>query len=247
MKMLRKATLKIRDRLRTRTERNILVEIEHPFIVKLKYAFQTSGKLYLIMDFLRGGDLLSRLNGDVMFTEEDAKFYLAEVASALLHLHSLGIIYRDLKPENILLDVEGHIMLTDFGLSKISLNSVMNNDNDKVNSQYLSVPNKYENAFSFCGTIEYMAPEIITGNGHSYTADWWSFGVLMYEMLTGQLPFEGQNKQDIMDQILKVKLPMPKHFSPSAKLLIRQLFKRNPNSRLGNGSQTQSSKVCLFI
>ena len=95
-----------------------MAEIQHPFIVKLHYAFQTEGKLYLVLEFLKGGDLFTRLSKEVMFTEEDVKFYLAELALALDHLHDLGIIYRDLKPENILLDDDGHIKLTDFGLIK---------------------------------------------------------------------------------------------------------------------------------
>ena len=97
----------MRDRLRTKMERNILAQIKHPFIVRLHYAFQTEGKLYLILDFLRGGDLFSRLSKEVMFTENDVKFYMAELILALEHLHQLGIVYRDLKPENILLDSEG--------------------------------------------------------------------------------------------------------------------------------------------
>ncbi|XP_030751660.1 ribosomal protein S6 kinase 2 beta isoform X2 [Sitophilus oryzae] len=216
MKVLKKATLKVRDRYRTKMERNILVEVEHPFIIKLHYAFQTAGKLYLILDFLRGGDLFSRLSREVMFTEEDVKFYLAELALALNHLHSVGIIYRDLKPENILLDAEGHIALTDFGLSKLPL------DEGK--------------AYSFCGTVEYMAPEVVNRKGHSFAADWWSFGVLMYEMLTGTLPFQGQNRKDTMTQILKAKLGMPSHLSPEAQSLLRALFKRNPANRLGAGT-----------
>lgn len=127
MKVLKKATLKVRDRIRTKMERNILADVEHPFIVRLHYAFQTEGKLYLILDFLRGGDLFTRLSKEVMFTEEDVKFYLAELALALQHLHTLGIIYRDLKPENLLLDSDGHIAVTDFGLSKENL------EDDKVN------------------------------------------------------------------------------------------------------------------
>uniref|UniRef100_A0A7N9CB87 Ribosomal protein S6 kinase A6 n=1 Tax=Macaca fascicularis TaxID=9541 RepID=A0A7N9CB87_MACFA len=110
MKVLKKASLK--DRVRTKMERDILVEVNHPFIVKLHYAFQTEGKLYLILDFLRGGDVFTRLSKEVLFTEEDVKFYLAELALALDHLHQLGIVYRDLKPENILLDEIGHIKLT---------------------------------------------------------------------------------------------------------------------------------------
>lgn len=170
--------------MRSKIERDILADVRHPFIVRLNYAFQTQGKLYLVLDYLRGGDLFNHLNNEVMFTEEDVKFYLAELSSALTHLHSLGIIYRDLKPENILLDSEGHISLTDFGLSKESL--------------------KDEKCFSFCGTVEYMAPEIISRRGHTYAVDWWSFGVLMFEMLTGMLPFQGLTRKETMIQITKL-------------------------------------------
>ncbi|KAK0144283.1 Ribosomal protein S6 kinase alpha-2 [Merluccius polli] len=216
MKVLRKATLKVRDRVRSKMERDILAEVNHPFIVKLHYAFQTEGKLYLILDFLRGGDLFTRLSKEVMFTEEDVKFYLAELALALDHLHSLGIIYRDLKPENILLDEDGHIKITDFGLSKEAI------ENDK-------------RAYSFCGTIEYMAPEVVNRRGHTQSADWWSFGVLMFEMLTGSLPFQGKDRKETMALILKAKLGMPQFLSPEVQSLLRALFKRNPTNRLGAG------------
>ncbi|NXM88101.1 KS6A2 kinase, partial [Oenanthe oenanthe] len=211
MKVLKKATLKVRDRVRSKMERDILAEVNHPFIVKLHYAFQTEGKLYLILDFLRGGDLFTRLSKEVMFTEEDVKFYLAELALALDHLHGLGIIYRDLKPENrFLLDV------ADFGLSKEAI------DHDK-------------RAYSFCGTIEYMAPEVVNRRGHTHSADWWSFGVLMFEMLTGSLPFQGKDRKETMALILKAKLGMPQFLSIEAQSLLRALFKRNPSNRLGAG------------
>uniref|UniRef100_A0A8D1JHG3 non-specific serine/threonine protein kinase n=1 Tax=Sus scrofa TaxID=9823 RepID=A0A8D1JHG3_PIG len=216
MKVLKKATLKVRDRVRSKMERDILAEVNHPFIVKLHYAFQTEGKLYLILDFLRGGDLFTRLSKEVMFTEEDVKFYLAELALALDHLHGLGIIYRDLKPENILLDEEGHIKITDFGLSKEAI------DHDK-------------RAYSFCGTIEYMAPEVVNRRGHTQSADWWSFGVLMFEMLTGSLPFQGKDRKETMALVLKAKLGMPQFLSAEAQSLLRALFKRNPCNRLGAG------------
>ncbi|XP_045698785.1 ribosomal protein S6 kinase alpha-2 isoform X2 [Phyllostomus hastatus] len=217
MKVLKKATLKVRDRVRSKMERDILAEVSHPFIVKLHYAFQTEGKLYLILDFLRGGDLFTRLSKEVMFTEEDVKFYLAELALALDHLHGLGVIYRDLKPENILLDEEGHVKITDFGLSKEAV------DHDK-------------RAYSFCGTIEYMAPEVVNRRGHTQSADWWSFGVLMFEMLTGSLPFQGKDRKETMALILKAKLGMPQFLSAEAQSLLRALFKRNPCNRLGAGS-----------
>ncbi|XP_075462651.1 ribosomal protein S6 kinase 2 beta-like [Ascaphus truei] len=217
MKVLKKATLKVRDRARTKMERDILADVNHPFVVKLHYAFQTEGKLYLILDFLRGGDLFTRLSKEVMFTEEDVKFYLAELALGLDHLHSLGIIYRDLKPENILLDEEGHIKLTDFGLSKEAI------DHEKK-------------AYSFCGTVEYMAPEVVNRQGHTHSADWWSYGVLMFEMLTGSLPFHGKDRKETMTLILKAKLGMPQFLSSEAQGLLRALFKRNPTNRLGSAT-----------
>uniref|UniRef100_A0A8C3S6L3 non-specific serine/threonine protein kinase n=1 Tax=Chelydra serpentina TaxID=8475 RepID=A0A8C3S6L3_CHESE len=217
MKVLKKATLKVRDRVRTKMERDILADVNHPFVVKLHYAFQTEGKLYLILDFLRGGDLFTRLSKEVMFTEEDVKFYLAELALGLDHLHSLGILYRDLKPENILLDDEGHIKLTDFGLSKEAI------DHEKK-------------AYSFCGTVEYMAPEVVNRQGHTHSADWWSYGVLMFEMLTGSLPFQGKDRKETMTFILKAKLGMPQFLSSEAQSLLRALFKRNPANRLGKTS-----------
>ncbi|XP_069391445.1 ribosomal protein S6 kinase alpha-1 isoform X1 [Paralichthys olivaceus] len=217
MKVLKKATLKVRDRVRTKMERDILADVNHPFVVKLHYAFQTEGKLYLILDFLRGGDLFTRLSKEVMFTEEDVKFYLAELALGLDHLHSLGIIYRDLKPENILLDEEGHIKLTDFGLCKEAI------DHEKK-------------AYSFCGTVEYMAPEVVNRQGHTHSADWWSYGVLMFEMLTGALPFQGKDRKETMNLILKARLGMPQFLSAEAQSLLRALFKRNPANRLGSGA-----------
>ncbi|XP_077823440.1 ribosomal protein S6 kinase alpha-1 isoform X2 [Macaca mulatta] len=226
MKVLKKATLKVRDRVRTKMERDILADVNHPFVVKLHYAFQTEGKLYLILDFLRGGDLFTRLSKEVMFTEEDVKFYLAELALGLDHLHSLGIIYRDLKPENILLDEEGHIKLTDFGLSKEAI------DHEKK-------------AYSFCGTVEYMAPEVVNRQGHSHSADWWSYGVLMFEMLTGSLPFQGKDRKETMTLILKAKLGMPQFLSTEAQSLLRALFKRNPANRLGKQPQLRGGDVAM--
>ncbi|XP_071766317.1 ribosomal protein S6 kinase alpha-1 isoform X3 [Centroberyx gerrardi] len=229
MKVLKKATLKVRDRVRTKMERDILADVNHPFVVKLHYAFQTEGKLYLILDFLRGGDLFTRLSKEVMFTEEDVKFYLAELALGLDHLHGLGIIYRDLKPENILLDEEGHIKLTDFGLCKEAI------DHEKK-------------AYSFCGTVEYMAPEVVNRQGHIHSADWWSFGVLMFEMLTGALPFQGKDRKETMNLILKARLGMPQFLSAEAQSLLRALFKRNPSNRLGSGADgaEEIKRHCFF-
>nr|KAF6467559.1 ribosomal protein S6 kinase B2 [Rousettus aegyptiacus] len=168
MKVLRKAKIvrNAKDTAHTRAERNILESVKHPFIVELAYAFQTGGKLYLILECLSGGELFTHLEREGIFLEDTACFYLAEITLALGHLHSQGIIYRDLKPENIMLNSQGHIKLTDFGLCKESI---------------------HEGAVThtFCGTIEYMAPEILVRSGHNRAVDWWSLGALMYDMLTG--------------------------------------------------------------
>lgn len=149
MKVLKKATIvrNQKDTDHTKAERNILESVKHPFIVDLIYAFQTGGKLYLILDYLSGGELFMHLEREGIFLEDTASFYISEIVLALEHLHTLGIIYRDLKPENILLDHRGHVKLTDFGLCK-----------EAIHDGKLT--------HTFCGTIEYMAPEILTRIGH---------------------------------------------------------------------------------
>lgn len=173
MKVLKKATIvrNAKDTAHTKAERNILESVKNPFVVDLIYAFQTDGKLYLILEYLSGGELFMQLEREGIFMEDMASFYLAEILLGLEHLHIEGVIYRDLKPENILLDSNGHIKLTDFGLCKESI---------------------FEGAqtHTFCGTIEYMAPEILLRLGHDKSVDWWSFGALMFDMLTGSVSFE---------------------------------------------------------
>ncbi|TNN77012.1 Ribosomal protein S6 kinase beta-1 [Liparis tanakae] len=168
MKVLKKAMIvrNAKDTAHTKAERNILEEVKHPFIVDLIYAFQTGGKLYLILEYLSGGELFMQLEREGIFMEDTACFYLAEISMALGHLHQKGIIYRDLKPENIMLNDNGHVKLTDFGLCKESIH-----DGTVTHT--------------FCGTIEYMAPEILMRSGHNRAVDWWSLGALMYDMLTG--------------------------------------------------------------
>eukprot|EP01029_Cantina_marsupialis_P007564 TRINITY_DN1847_c0_g1_i4.p1 TRINITY_DN1847_c0_g1~~TRINITY_DN1847_c0_g1_i4.p1 ORF type:complete len:415 (+),score=72.33 TRINITY_DN1847_c0_g1_i4:58-1302(+) len=151
----------------TMTERGILGKVAHPFIVKLHYAFQCRNKLYFVLDYCVGGELFFHLGKCGQFPEDRAKFYTAELALAIEHCHTNDVIYRDLKPENVMLDAEGHIKLTDFGLSKMNIQS---------NTQ---------GANSFCGTAEYLAPEVLTRQGHGRAVDWWSLGTLLYEMLTG--------------------------------------------------------------
>ncbi len=157
------------------TERNVLSITNHPFIVKLNYSFQSSDKLFLILDYCPGGDLAEHLSNEKRFSEERAKIYLCEIILALEDLHKRDIIFRDLKPDNVVLDYEGHAMLTDFGLSKEGV---------------------YDNkgAKSFCGSIAYLAPEMLKRSGHGKSVDWYLLGVLFYEMLVGLPPFVNSNK-----------------------------------------------------
>uniref|UniRef100_A0A671LC87 Ribosomal protein S6 kinase n=1 Tax=Sinocyclocheilus anshuiensis TaxID=1608454 RepID=A0A671LC87_9TELE len=224
MKVLKKATIvqKAKTAEHTRTERQVLEHIrQSPFLVTLHYAFQTDTKLHLILDYVNGGELFTHLVQRVRFKEQEVTLYSGEIVLALEHLHKLGIVYRDLKLENILLDSIGHIVLTDFGLSK----------------EFHEV----ERAYSICGTIEYMAPEIVAGgeSGHDKAVDWWSMGVLMYELLTGGSPFTVDGNEnshsDIAERIMKKDPPFPKDMGPLAKDIIQQLLIKDPKKRLGSG------------
>ncbi|XP_064783778.1 ribosomal protein S6 kinase alpha-5 isoform X3 [Oncorhynchus masou masou] len=224
MKVLKKATIiqKAKTAEHTRTERQVLEHIrQSPFLVTLHYAFQTDTKLHLILDYVNGGELFTHLVQRVRFKEQEVALYSGEMVLALEHLHQLGIVYRDLKLENILMDSSGHIVLTDFGLSK---------EFDEL-----------ERAYSVCGTIEYMAPEIAAGGeaGHDMAVDWWSLGVLMYELMTGGSPFtvDGDNNShtDIAKRISKKDPPFPKDMGPLAKDLIQGLLIKDPKKRLGSG------------
>lgn len=219
MKVLKKAMIvrNAKDTAHTKAERNILEEVKHPFIVDLIYAFQTGGKLYLILEYLSGGELFMQLEREGIFMEDTACFYLAEISMALGHLHKKGIIYRDLKPENIMLNNNGHVKLTDFGLCKESIH-----DGTVTHT--------------FCGTIEYMAPEILMRSGHNRAVDWWSLGALMYDMLTGAPPFTGENRKKTIDKILKCKLSLPPYLTQEARDLLKKLLKRNASLRLGGGA-----------
>uniref|UniRef100_A0A8B9QTZ4 Ribosomal protein S6 kinase beta-2 n=1 Tax=Anas platyrhynchos TaxID=8839 RepID=A0A8B9QTZ4_ANAPL len=226
MKVLKKAKIacNAKDTAHTRAERNILEAVKHPFIVDLIYAFQTGGKLYLILECLSGGELFMQLEREGIFLEDTACFYLSEITLALGHLHSNGIIYRDLKPENIMLNSQGHIKLTDFGLCKESIH-----DGAVTHT--------------FCGTIEYMAPEILVRSGHNRAVDWWSLGALMYDMLTGSPPFTAENRKKTIDKILKGKLVLPPYLTPDARDLLKKFLKRNPSQRVGGGPGDAVSPV----
>mmetsp|Transcript_23184 Transcript_23184/g.17610 ORF Transcript_23184/g.17610 Transcript_23184/m.17610 type:complete len:191 (+) Transcript_23184:999-1571(+) len=185
----------------------------------MEYVFQNEFRIYFLMIFIRGGELFRHLVKIKRFNEQQAKFFLAQIGLALGHLHSKNIIYRDLKPENILFGDDGYLFLADFGLAKMI-------KNDEV-------------ANSFCGTAEYLAPEMLIGNGHNYMVDWWALGILCYEMLVGIPPFFHRNKHRMYFLIKEspVNFPDPqKHgisVPPAAQDLIKKLLEKNPKKRLG--------------
>jgi len=222
MKVLRKTMVKRRKQVEhTRAERRIMGAINYPFVVKLRYAFQTATNLYFVTDYCKGGELFFHLKRVRTFNETLTRFYAAELVLAISHLHSQNVVYRDLKPENILLDETGHIQITDFGLSK-----------DGVSEP--------TGAKTFCGTPEYLAPETILTrhkkSGYGRAVDWWSFGTLVFEMLTGWPPFYHKNIKTMCEKILKAPLVFPERpvVSKEAKDMIRRLLERDPTKRINS-------------
>ncbi|KAG0308759.1 hypothetical protein BGZ97_013265 [Linnemannia gamsii] len=235
----------------TIAERNVLVQaLQSPFIVGLKFSFQTSTKLYLVQDFMNGGELFFHMQNEGTFSEPRARFYVAELVLALEHLHSCNVVYRDLKPENILLSSQGHIVLVDFGLCKQNVT-------------------EDERTHTFCGTTEYLAPEIVKGTGYGKAVDWWSLGVLLYEMLVGASPFADTRTEGTYHKILHQPVIFPSRLGPipsghgrkggrraqppspdpatiqgigsstgisaNAQDLIQRFLDKNPKTRLGSG------------
>jgi serine/threonine protein kinase len=218
LKVLRKDNIIKRNQVEhTKTERSVLGYVKHPFIVGMNMAFQSRDKLYFVLDYCAGGELFFHLGKVGLFPETRTRFYAAEIILAISYVHSLDIIYRDLKPENVLLDASGHIRLTDFGLSKEGIS------------------NSSSGANSFCGTPEYLAPEILNRHGHGRAVDWWSLGALTYEMLTGLPPFYCQDRERLFEKIRKSELTYPTSLSSNAKNLLRGLLTKDPIKRLGSG------------
>jgi len=230
MKSLKKDLLLEQDQIEnTLLEKEILQTIDYPLLCNLIFCFQTEERIYFVMPFLSGGELFQHLRACRTFDEDKTRFYGAQIALALEYLHSKGIIYRDLKPENILMDEEGYLKLADFGMAK-----------------KLEVGEK---AMSFCGTPEYLAPEIILMEGQDQTADWWSFGILLYEMLCGVPPFYVDNL-DVMYEMIKcsnVKFPKRLALSKDAKSIIIDLLEKKPEERLGHKKGLEEIKNHPFF
>ncbi|KAJ1772237.1 cAMP-dependent protein kinase catalytic subunit [Coemansia sp. RSA 1843] len=213
MKVLRKSqVVKLKQVEHINNEKNILEVARHPFIVQLECTMQNERNLYMLMEYVPGGELFSHLRRAGRFPDDVARFYAAEIVLALDYLHSMKIIWRDTKPENILLDAHGHVKLTDFGFAK------------RVEDR----------TWTLCGTPEYLAPEIIQSKGHGKAVDWWALGILIFEMLVGYPPFYDDNPFGIYEKILGGKLVFPAFFSGSAKDLITRLLTADVSKRLGN-------------
>ena len=230
MKSLKKDILIEQEQIEnTLMEKEILQTIDHPLLCSLVFCFQTIERIYFVMPFLSGGELFQHLRKFRTFNENQVRFYGGQIALALDYLHSKGIVYRDLKPENILMDEKGYLRLADFGMAKKL------NDNEK--------------AMSFCGTPEYLAPEIILCTGHDKMADWWSFGILLYEMLYGLPPFYDENVDKMYEKIKSGSIKFQKRIqlSDEAKDIIKKLLEKDPKKRLGYQNGIEEIKKHPFF
>nr|KAJ3420464.1 camp-dependent protein kinase catalytic subunit [Polyrhizophydium stewartii] len=213
MKVLRKTEIiKLRQVEHTLNEKHILEQLDFPFLVRMFGTFQDSNNLYLVLEYVQGGELFSYLRKSGRFSNHVARFYAAEVVMAFEYLHNKDIIYRDLKPENLLIDHLGNIKITDFGFAKF-------------------VPDV---TWTLCGTPDYLAPEIIQSKGYGRAVDWWALGVLIYEMLAGHPPFYDEDHFKLYEKILQCKLRFPPHFDPNAKDLVKRLLSPDLSKRFGN-------------
>lgn len=220
MKILKKEfILKNKMKKTTMLEREILLNISHPFIVKLYYSFQSAHKLYMVMEYYGGGSLYYHLEREGRFEENMVRFFGAEMLLAVRHLHQNGVVYRDLKLENVLLDSRGHIALTDFGLSK------------EID------PSKGLLAKTFCGTPLYVAPEMVFRRKYGFEVDWWAFGIIMYELCCGRVPFASRTAEKVLWKIVNStpNFFSKEFFSDDSQSLIENLLRKNPTRRLGSG------------
>lgn len=208
-------------------ESKILESMSHPFIVHLYKTFRTEEEFYIVMEYLEGGELHQHMKRVGRFTMKQVQFYVSEVALALEYLHKKSIAYRDMKPENMVIHVDGNLMLTDFGLAKHV---------DKGCKTY-----------SFCGTPEYIAPEIITSEGHNQMVDWWAFGILTFEMLCGFPPFRSDKPEATYKMIREARVDYPKHMDTPSKDLVGKLLVPDLATRLGADGGAEQVKRHKFF
>jgi len=205
--------VKMKQVVHTMSEKTIYGVTSHPFIVNCLTTFQCDRRLYFLLEYVNGGDLFGHLRNQGRLPNDHARFYSGELVLALSYVHTLNIIYRDVKPENCLLDGYGHLKLADFGFAKVI-------DGDSL-------------THTICGTPEYIAPEIIRGEGHDKTVDMWSLGVLLYEMISGTPPFIGDSPYSTYEKVLAGKFDFARHFDVKLKDLIRNLLVESPKQRIG--------------
>ena len=213
LKILKKAEiLRLKQVDHVMSELTILRQISHPFVVNMKGYTQDSRYLYLILEYVPGGELFTYLRGIGKLDSDHARFYAAQITSIFEYLHGRNIIYRDLKPENLLIAGDGYLRLTDFGFAKT------------VESR----------TYTLCGTPEYLAPEILLNKGHGKPVDWWTLGIIIYEMLAGIDPFSDEDPMSIYQKILKGKIKFPRNFDRNAKSLVKHLLVADLSKRYGN-------------
>lgn len=219
IKILKKSVIIAKDEVtHTLTENRVLQTTRHPFLTQLRYSFQTADRLCFVMEYVNGGELFVHLSKLRVFSEDRTRFYGAEIISALGYLHEHNIVYRDLKLENLLLDKDGHIKIADFGLCKEEM--------------YYGASTK-----TFCGTPEYLAPEVLEDNDYGRAVDWWGTGVVMYEMMCGRLPFYNRDHEILFELILMEDIRFPKTLSENAKSLLGGFLMKDPKRRLGGSEE----------
>ena len=234
VKKIRKDVLMMKNQvIHTRNEQLFMSRVKSPWIVELKASFQEDDFLYLVMEYLPGGDFMNLLIKKDILTEQEARFYIAELILAIESIHKLDCIHRDIKPDNILIDKLGHIKLSDFGLAKVS-EKIFDTNNNNINEEYKS--NTHQKNYSCVGTAYYVAPEVLNKKGYGPEIDWWSVGVIFFEMLIGYAPFCSKHTNEVCQKVLNwkkfLKIPSKKKVSKEAQDLIFKLI-NNSNERLG--------------
>jgi len=213
LKTLKKAAIiKMKQVDHIMSEKQILAKLQHPFIVNMFGSFHDPRYIYMVLEYIVGGEFFTHLRKAGRFENEQSLFYAAQITCIFEYCHELNIVYRDLKPENILINADGYVKLTDFGFAKVI----------------------EHRTYTLCGTPEYIAPEVLLNKGHGKPVDWWTLGILVYEMIVGYPPFVDEDPMGIYQKILAGKITFPKIFHKEAKSLVKKLLTPDLGKRFGN-------------